>query len=257
MSDLRNRVSRKLPRISASGLKYFAAIVMLIVNANTVILEKAILNLDSYSSLELIEVMNQDSGITALVGVASILRLFSGLIVPIYAFLLVEGFVHTGSFGKYLKAVAITALCSEPLYDYAMNGTLLDFSGQNPIMALAIGLVMLSAIRLFDNRAKVEKGILCLLIVLSSVFWTALLRVGCGLETVLLVAIFYCFRERMAIKTILGVLVSVMDPLGPFAFCGLIYYNGQRTLKVNKYCFYGLYPLHLLMLGIIAQFMKV
>lgn len=253
MSDLRKRASAKAPRVSANGLKYFCAVILLLVNFSTIVLEKGLLRLDAYSPEELVAAMDASARMTALVGVASIIRLFSGVIVPIFAFLLVEGFVHTDSYKNYLGAMTVTALISEPIYDYAMSGSLFDFSQQNPMLSLVIALAMLGIIRIFDDRANIEKWILRFLLVLCAVFWGILLRVEFSLETVLLVAIFYCFRDRMGIKTVLGVLASIMDPLGPFAFCGLIFYNGKRTLRIHKYWFYGFYPLHLLILGIFTR----
>lgn len=253
MSDLRKRISAKPLRVSAGGLKYFSAVLMLLVNANTVILEKGILGLDAITTEELIAAMEASSRLTALVGVASIIRLLSGVIVPIFTFLLVEGFVHTGSYGNYLKAVAVTALISEPVYDYAIHGSLLEFSQQNPVFALVISLAMLAIIRMIGDKSAGARWIKYFLVVLCAAFWVVLLRVEFGLEIILLAAIFYCFRERTAVKTILGVLVSVMDPLGPFAFCALVYYNGKRTLKIHKYVFYALYPLHMLVLGIVSR----
>lgn len=253
MSDLRKRISVKFPRVSANGLKYFSAVLMLLVNINTVILEKGILKLDAITTGELIAAMEASSRLTALVGVASVIRLLSGVIVPIFAFLLVEGFVHTGSYRNYLKTVAVTALISEPVYDYAMHGSFLEFSQQNPVFALTVGLAMLAILRMIVDHSGGARWIKCFLVVLCAVFWVVLLRVEYGLEIILLAAIFYCFRERTAVKVVLGVLVSIMDPLGPFAFCGLIYYNGERMLKLHKYVFYALYPLHLLVLGIAAR----
>lgn len=253
MSDLRKQLSSRLPRIHANGLKCFSMGIVLLLNFNTIILEKGILHLERYSPSELVAVMEASSTLTALVGVASVLRLLSGIAVPIFAFLTAEGFVHTSSYKKYLSSVTLTALVSEPLYDYAMNGTWMAITQQNPVWSIAISLIMLGILHMIENRNGVEKWICQLLVVLCAVFWVILFRVEYGLEIIVLSAIFYCFREYTALKTVLGILVSIMDPLGPFAFCGLIYYSGQHKLKIPKYWFYALYPLHLLVFGLILR----
>jgi hypothetical protein len=168
---------------------------------------------------------------------------------PIYCFLLVEGFVHTGNYKQYLTAVAATALVSEPLYDYAMTGKLLEFSLQNPLLAVAIALAMLGIMGMLDSRTVVEKAIGRLLILLCAAFWVILCRTEYGLQTVVLAAIFYCFRERLFAKIALSVLACIANPLEPFALCGLIYYSGERNLKLPKYVFYCFYPVHLLLLA--------
>ncbi len=70
---------------------------------------------------------------------------------------------------------------------------------------------------------------------------------------VLLTAIFYCFREHTAVKLLLGVLLSLLDPLGPLAFCGIALYNGKREAKPPKYTFYLFYCLHFLLLSTVTQ----
>ena len=41
---------------------------------------------------------------------------------------------------------------------------------------------------------------------------------------------------------------------GPIAFYGIWCYNGVRKDRINKYVYYAFYPLHLLVLGVIAKF---
>ena len=253
MSDLRKRFSLRLPRIHGNGLKILSMVILLLANFNTLILEKGILHLENYTPEGLVAAMDASASLTAWVGVASILRLVGAVAVPIFAFLLVEGFVHTGNYKQYLTAVAATALVSEPLYDYAMTGKLLEFSLQNPMLAVAIALAMLGIMGMLENRAAVEKVIGWLLILFCALFWVILCRVEYGVQTVVLAAVFYCFRERLFAKIVLGVLASLSNPLEPFALCGLIYYSGERNLKLPKYVFYAVYPLHLLVMGIVLR----
>lgn len=253
MSDLRKRFSVRLPRIHGNGLKILSMVILLLANFNTLILEKGILHLENYTPEGLVAAMGASTSLTAWVGVASILRLVGAVAVPIFAFLLVEGFVHTGNYKQYLTAVAATALVSEPLYDYAMTGKLLEFSLQNPLLAVAIALAMLGIMGMLDSRTVVEKAIGRLLILLCAAFWVILCRTEYGLQTVVLAAIFYCFRERLFAKIALSVLACIANPLEPFALCGLIYYSGERNLKLPKYVFYAVYPLHLLVMGIVLR----
>lgn len=251
MSDLRKK--RAMPRVTAQGLKNVSAVILLLVNAGTILLEKGLIRLDGYTQAELLEAMDTAPGLTGLVGAASVLRLLAGLAVPIFAFLLVEGFLHTGNYGKYLGRVAVTALVSELAYDFAMTGKVLEFSRQNPMLGLTVALILLYILRLPEHMAAVERVIVRILVTLCAVFWVMLLRVDCGLETVLLAAVFYCFRDRTAVKIILGVLISLLDPLGPMAFCGIGLYNGERRIGRAKYGYYVLYPLQLLVMGVIAR----
>lgn len=253
MSDLRKKRAPGIPRVTAQGLKIFSAVILLLVNGGEILLEKGMIRLDSYTQAQLLAAMDTEACLTGLVGAASLLGLLRGLAVPIFAFLLAEGFLHTGSYGKYLGRVAVTALISELAFDFAMTGKLLEFSRQNPMLGLTVALIMLYILRLPEHMAAVERVILRILTVLCAAFWVMLLRVDCGLETVLLAAVFYCFHQHNAVKIILGVLISLLDPLGPMAFCGIGLYNGERRIGRSQYGYYVIYPLQLLVMGVVAR----
>lgn len=253
MSDLRKKYAARFPHISARGLKNFAVIIMLLVNTSTIILEKGLIQLDTYTQAELLDAMDATPNLVYLAGIDSVIQLLAGLAVPIFAFLLVEGFLHTGDYVKYLIRVAVVALISEIAYDFAMTGKFLEFSQQNPMVALAICLIMLYFMRAVDHMAAVERIICHILLTLCAAFWVIIVHTEYGLEMVLLAAVFYCFRDKTAVKILLGILISLIDPTGPLAFCGIAYYSGERKLKLSKYVYYVLYPLHLLVLGVITR----
>lgn len=255
MSDLRRKsILPRLPQMSAQWLKTAAVILMLLANIGEIVLERGIIGLPDYTLSGLLEAMDTAPHLTGLVGCAALLRLCGGVAVPIFAFLLVEGYVHTASYKSYLLRLSVTALVSELCYDFAMTGSLLELTRQNPMLALVVGLAMLGVMGLLERFDTVERVIGQILLTLCGLFWVMLLRIPFGLETILLISIFYCFRERKAVKILLGITVSLAEPTGPLAFCALAYYNGQRKLRVSKYLFYVLYPLHLLVLGVIARF---
>ena len=77
------------------------------------------------------------------------------------------------------------------------------------------------------------------------------LRIPYGIETVLLISVWDSFRGHHAVRLILSILISLVEPTGPLAFCAIGYYSGERNLKVSKYLFYALYPAHLLLLGVV------
>ena len=76
----------------------------------------------------------------------AILSYLGYISLPIFGFLLVEGFRNTGDFRRYAITMVITAVVTEPFYDYACNGVWLDLAeanGQNILFALVLGLVQL------------------------------------------------------------------------------------------------------------------
>ena len=71
---------------------------------------------------------------------------------------------------------------------------------------------------------------------------------------VLLTAVFYVFYTQNILKTVLGCIISLMYITGPLSFYGIWCYNGERKDRINKYVYYAFYPVHLLVLGVIAKY---
>lgn len=78
------------------------------------------------------------------------------------------------------------------------------------------------------------------------------MKSGFGLCLVLLTAMYFILRNKPTTKMRIGGLISLMYVTGPISNFVLKRYNGQLGEKCNKYIFYGLYPLHLLILGAVT-----
>lgn len=228
---------------------------MLLETIGITVVEKGMIHLDQYTQAELSQAMAEDSHLMFLAGTGSMLQLAGGLAVPVFAFLLVEGFFHTSDYRRYLLVIAVSALLSEIPYDLAMSRRMLDVSSQNALVSMAVSLLMLH----FLGMLRGKKGPLCsagrALILFSSVAWVTLLRAQYGLCMVLLTAVFYLFYTRNVLKTVLGIVISLLYVTGPISFYVIWCYNAERTDRVPKYVYYAFYPLHLLLFGIIAAVM--
>lgn len=242
------------PSVSGTWLKNFGTIAMLLQTLAVAVIENGVIHLSSYTQAELSEAMAADSNLMMQAGIASVLELVGGLAIPVFAFLLVEGFLNTSSYRKYLLTMAAFALISEIPYDFAWMGRCVDWSSQNSLITLTICLVMLYCLQFIkEHREGFFMYLFQILIVICGVFWVTLFRAQYGLCTVLLVGIFYVFYGKNGIKTLLGVLVSLMYVTGPLAFYGIWCYNGERKDLWPKYVYYIFYPAHLLVLGMIAR----
>lgn len=248
-------ITWRLPSVTADGLKIFAAITMLIQAIGITIIEKGLINIDQYTQAELSQALADDSNLMVLAGVGSVMQIIGGLAVPIFAFLLVEGFMKTSSYSKYLLSIFIFALISEVPYDLANSQKFVDWSSQNALVTMCVSLLMLYFIKMLKGKSGITYSAARLFIVLCAIVWVTLFRAQYGLCIVLLAAIFYVFYTRNVLKTILGVIVSLLYITGPLSFYGLWCYNEKRRNILPKYAYYIFYPLHLLILGIITKYM--
>ena len=254
MTTGRRGIVWKTPDITADGLKMFACITMLLQTIGVAVIEKGLIHLDQYTQDSLNQAMAQDSRLMTLAGIGSIMQLIGGMAIPVFTFLLVEGFRNTSDYKKYLLLMVLTAVISEIPYDLAVGGKIMDWSSQNAMVTMSICLIMLKCLDIFKDDSGFTGGLVRMLIVLAAVIWVSLFRAEYGLCMVLLAAVFYVFYTQNVLKTVLGCIISLMYITGPLSFYGIWCYNGERKDRINKYVYYAFYPVHLLVLGVIAKY---
>lgn len=249
--DRRKRRRRSIV-VTGTKLKIYACITMMCYTISMSVVQNGLIHVNQYSQDELSKLLSDSPDMMVLSGWSSVLQLLGGLAIPVFAFLLVEGFLKTSSFSHYLSAMLGFAILSEFPYDFAMNGVFWDFSSQNSLFTLCICLVMLYGLRTFDRGQGMMHRIVQMAIILAAILWSSLLRCSFGFCTILLVAIYYMLREHSGIRLLLGSMISIMYVTGPLSVYALYSYDGRRGWDKNKYVFYFFYPLHLLVFGIIA-----
>ena len=190
------------------------------------------------------------------------LRCVGRLAFPIYCFLLVEGYRHTRSVGRYLLRLFLFGLLSEVPFDLAFNRAPWDLGYQNVYFTLFLGLL---ALWLWDRATRGEPracglprialGLLCIALaaVLAHFVETDYAEWG-----VLTIAAMYLFRDSEWQRDLFSgcalLLSSPLEAIG-FADFGLFhFYNGQRG-RQPKYQYYVFYPAHLLLLVLASRLM--
>lgn len=257
----RRNTGWRLPSATAWGLKLFSCITLILGSVGTIILETGIINVGQYTTEELNSLLENNSVLMGQVGAAVVLNFIGGLALPIIAFLLTEGFLKTGDYKKYLLTVLLFSVLSEIPYDFAMTGSVFDWSSQNPMFSTALCLIMMYFFKMTERWGTLTSGALKLLITLCAIVWIVMLRFSYGLSMILLTAVFYCFRNRSGIKMFLGFIVTLFcafmgqgSYIGALSLYGVYCYNGVRELKCSKYVFYAIYPIQLLVLGAVTWF---
>ena len=76
---------------------------------------------------------------------------------PIFAFLIVEGFIHTSNFKKYLKRLFIFALISEIPFNLIYTGSWIFPFHQNVLFTLLLGLLCINEIDKMNKTTKSDR----------------------------------------------------------------------------------------------------
>lgn len=182
---------------------------------------------------------------------------------PLYAFLLTEGFLHTRNRRRYLGRLLIFALVSEPFFDFALHGQWVWWEHQNVLFTLALGLLMLCSLDALQKR-DLEKGtvnapflmpfVIAGFLVLS---WAA--RLDHEFAAPAMILLFYLLRlQNLPVRSLAacGAAALISTEAGCLlAVFPLLFYNEKRGPlgPVGKYFFYLIYPAHLLVLSIVRM----
>lgn len=187
------------------------------------------------------------------------LRIVGRLAFPIFAFLVVEGAMHTRDFKKYVMRLSVFALISEIPFNLAMRGRLIYADGSNVLVTFVIGLICIAFFKKLSLKSSfsTENGIYGALIFLAGAAAAYFLHSDYGAYGVMLIYVFYVFRDRKLAKSLLAVLIfGFMPGIQIFASAALVilwFYNGREGYKspAVKWGFYLFYPLHLFVLYMI------
>lgn len=171
------------------------------------------------------------------------LRLIGRLAFPLYAFLLVEGFLHTRSWKKYTLRMLIFALISEIPFDLAAYGKI-NWEHQNVFFTLLIGLLVLKSIEKVEENKIAVAGV-----ALAGCAVAYLMHVDYSYIGIALIVFLYILRGDHQRRCIVGGALFAYELTSIFAFMMIYRYNGEKgEVRIPKMVFYGFYPVHLLLL---------
>lgn len=231
--------------LSGNALKIIAIAAMFLDHIGAAILE----NQRVWAALGADPMSPELFGDPALSGVMMadlLLRGIGRIAFPIFCFLLVEGFLHTGSLPRYLRRMAVFAVVTEIPFDLAFCSAPFDLSYQNIYFTLLLGLLAMAALKKYGERSLPG-----FLLALGCAGIAELIRADYGAFGVVLVIILYLFRDRKLTRTIVGCIAVCWELTAPLAFLVIELYNGQRGRRNLQYFFYIFYPAHILLLYLV------
>ncbi|MCD7825934.1 MAG: conjugal transfer protein TraX [Clostridiaceae bacterium] len=171
----------------------------------------------------------------------------------LFAFLLVQGFLHTRSLSRYLGRIFLFACLSEIAFDLAFSGKWFDPGAQNVLFTFFVGIFVLSAIQRWEKNLPATAAILFAGCAACSAAKTDYSAFG-----IIILVFFYLFRfERK--KQLIMILCILLFTSGievfaclalPFCLC---YCEEKKGIRLPRYFFYVFYPAHLLALCLIRQ----
>jgi len=278
-TTLQNK-STPMTGFPANFLKIFAALTMLIDHIAVTLVYANLAKQPGYwniltsedSSEWMISLIPEDY--KSLCSIYFILRRVGRIAFPLFAFLLVEGFIHTSNYKRYLTRVGLCALAAEIPFNLVVtsaSGLYNNLEGvttsifcwqyQNTVFTFLIGLLMLWCMRYFEATDATPKAafrqmfgqVACVVV---AGLLAVLLRTDYNFFGILAIAVFYIFRHSKKMMILLGCLVFLQyDVACLMAFIPIYMYNGiEVPAKKLKYFFYIFYPAHLLVLYLATLF---
>ena len=200
------------------------------------------------------------------------MRLVGRMAFPLYAFLLVQGFLWTRDWKKYASRMVLFALLAEIPFDLVLSGRIWYPQAQNTIWTLTVGLICLKMLDVIGQKYQLlwsmtavsersaERDFSTLFIGYVLTAWVlavsmaaaAALRCDYGAWGLFLIVLLYLFRYNPALLPAAGMAgVLVIYGFSTYVFFAWIAiffisrYNGERGRKMGLLP-YIFYPAHLL-----------
>lgn len=197
----------------------------------------------------------------------NLFRIIGRISFPIFAFLLVEGYLHTKSLEKYVLRLIVLAVISEVIYDYVLYGNAFYFNSNNIFFTLILGIF---TIYFLDHskktinkyiKEKIDLDIVLFINYILIIIIMGLIATICnfsyGMFGIFAISFFYLFRNNFFVLTLSLLVISLLygnllQLFSLFSLPFIFFYNKNKGVNI-KYFFYFYYPLHLLLLGIIKN----
>ena len=250
-NDLGKRRSL-LPKISDNTLKLIGAILMTLYFFSAAVIQNGILRVNDYTPAQLNDLLAADPEAMLWASIASVAEVVGMIPISIFAYLLVQGVVHTSSMRRYALSVLAFALISEAPSDLAVYGRVWSWESQNPLWTVFIALAALWLMRHVEGRGAMTY-VLSAVAALGGCLWTALFHCKFGWGFVLIASVLYLLRRHRALSLIagLGASLSYITPAMGFIF--IAFSNGERRTGdglLGKYAYYVYYPVILLLMSL-------
>lgn len=183
----------------------------------------------------------------------NILRTIGRISFPIYSLLIAEGFRKTSNVFKYILRVFFLALISEIPFDLMVFNECLSKNSmalQNVLFTYFVALLMLVLVK-FINQFYTA---LTIIPVIAAAVICFFLKTDYWLEGVILIYIFYMFRNDLNLKCLLALIITLYmswqryHGAAALSVFFIYFYDEQKGYIDLKRIHYIFYPLHMFLL---------
>ena len=186
------------------------------------------------------------------------MRIIGRIAMPLFAFCIAEGFIHTHDRRRYLLRMGLFALLSEIPFDLVTARRVLEFTHQNIMWTFFWAILALLCFeRILGAQPTRGKYALGIVVLLAFAGTSLLLNMDYNLLGVVLVCLFYLLRRyplpvRTGAAMVWHALLRNVGIywFGLLGFLPILLYNGKRGRGL-KWLFYIFYPGHLLLIWLL------
>lgn len=252
---LQNNQSRGITR---QGLRLWGLLFVALGMAGQSIIQNGLLRVNNLTTDELL-LMLDNSEKSTIAAVAVVLQFVLAGAVPVFSFLLADGFVRTSSVKNYFLRVAGVAVLSEIPFNLAMSGKWFDLGSRNPVFGMVLALLVLYFFRLYAG--KTFKNVLIkILVVAVAIVWVEMLHIHDGAAITVMASLLYLLRGKRSWQVLGGCMAmflctafSIFYIGAPIIFLVVHFYNDEPG-EGNKVVNYLAYPVILLVLGLVGMY---
>ena len=237
--------------ITAAALRTWGMIFLAAGVAGRGLIQNVLLGIPDMTAADMLQAMNASGDVMGMVTLSLVLQAMESCAIPIFAFLLVEGFQHTSDYKKYLTRVIGVALISELLYNMVMDGNVLAMGSRNPVWGAVLALMTLGLFRYVDQNMD-GRRILKILMGLAGILWAQMLKVDYGMFFVILVLTLWIMRGKPQFRLFVGMgvaaactAISMFYLASTMGFMAVHFYNGEKG-ETSPVVAYMAYPAILL-----------
>lgn len=177
---------------------------------------------------------------------------------PIFIFLLVEGYFKTRSKAKYLAFLLGFGVISEVPFDLFSTKQLFEPNWNNIMFTLALALVTIWIIDTLRDKMQRMPRLVWYLVsfIIVGIMCFAAMNLGLDYEhhAILIAYFMYIFHQHYILSLPFCYVSMFKEPWALLGYALTLTYNGERGRqnKIFNYCFY---PGHLLILGLLRQWL--